>query len=252
MSAILDVEHVSMRKGAFALSDISFDTPRGEITAIVGPNGAGKSTLLDAITGFRRPPVGRIRLTRGDGRGFLLERMAAQRIAREARVVRTFQTARPFASMTVLENLVVGAVALKRREARKRALYWLDKAGLIPSANKPAGTLRYGQQRMLDVLRALLAAPELLCLDEPTAGMTRSEIALLETMLIETKNARGISILLIEHDLDFALRLAGRAIAMHNGLIVTQGSPEAIHAHPAVASAYLGTPEEAVLPRRIA
>ena len=180
---ILAVEHLSMRFGGLvAVSDLSFAARRGEITALIGPNGAGKTTVFNCITGFYKPTVGMIRLTHGDGTVFLLERLFDFRIAKLARVARTFQNIRLFAGMTALENLMVaqhnplmrasgmtvlGMLGLSRftaaeRAAADKARYWLDRIGLIERADDPAGALPYGAQRRLEIARAMCADPVLL------------------------------------------------------------------------------------------
>lgn len=254
MTAILELEHVSAASGDIALSDVSFAAERGAITAIVGPNGAGKSMLLDCIAGLCQPPVGRIRMIRADGHLFLLERMQAHRIARDARVARTFQNAHPFVGMSVSENMVVGRSGngirntlagvigfVARQEAP--AFHWLKMFGLNHLAEAPAGTLAYGAQRRLDIARAAHARPELLCLDEPATGLDEREIGILETVLAELKRL-GVSIILAEHDRDFALRVSDHVVVLDRGAVTAEGAPDAMRGHPAVIAAYLGAPEQ--------
>src|SRR5215831_1876400 len=186
MSVLLEVDHLSMSFGGLAaVRDVSLRVDTGEIVAIIGPNGAGKTTVFNCLTGFYRAPVGRMQLTHG-GKQFLLERMDAFRIAREAKVVRTFQNVRLFLNMSVLENLVIaqhedmnaadvvlgllGRTTVVRGQVEK-ARYWLDKMDLTHAADDPAGTLPYGAQRKLEIARAMCASPVLLCLDEPAAGL---------------------------------------------------------------------------------
>jgi branched-chain amino acid transport system ATP-binding protein len=188
---LLAVEHLTMRFGGLiAVGDLSFIAYRDEITAIIGPNGAGKTTVFNCLTGFYRPSAGRI-VMHIDGESLLLDQIAGFRIARRARVARTFQNIRLFAGMTVLENLIVaqhnplmaasgfsiaGLLGLPRyraaeRAALERAQYWLDKLALTERADRLAGVLPYGAQRRLEIARALCTGPALLCLDEPAAGL---------------------------------------------------------------------------------
>ena len=201
---LLTVEHLTMRFGGLlAVSDLSFIARHGEITALIGPNGAGKTTVFNCITGFYKPTVGRLQLAHPDGASFLLERLPDFRIAREARVARTFQNVRLFAGMTLLENLLVaqhntlmvasgftvlglfGSRTYARAEAAAidKARYWLDRVGLAERADDPAGALPYGAQRRLEIARAMCTDPVLLCLDEPAAGLNNRESAELNAFL---------------------------------------------------------------------
>ncbi len=202
---ILEVEHLSMRFGGLlAVADLSFSARRGEITALIGPNGAGKTTVFNCITGFYRPSSGMMRLVHADAATFLLERQLDFRISKRAKVARTFQNIRLFPGMTVLENLLVaqhqvlmkasgftflglfGIPVYARAEsaAIDKASYWLDRIGLLRRADDPAGDLPYGQQRRLEVARAMCAEPVLLCLDEPAAGLNVRESAELNELLL--------------------------------------------------------------------
>ena len=202
---ILTVKHLTMRFGGLlAVDDLSFSAQRGDITAIIGPNGAGKTTVFNCITGFYKPTVGMIRLTHPDGRDYLLERLIDFRIAKHARVTRTFQNIRLFPGMTGLENLlvaqhnplmlasgytIIGMLGLPafgnaERAAIDKAKYWLDRIGLSQRADDPAGELPYGAQRRLEVARAMCTDPVLLCLDEPAAGLNARESADLNALLL--------------------------------------------------------------------
>ena len=185
---ILDVQHLTMRFGGLvAVNDLSFEAGRGDITAIIGPNGAGKTTVFNCITGFYKPSEGMIMLRRQDGSEFLLERLPGHEINWKAKVARTFQNIRLFSGMTVLENLLVaqhnplmiasgftllgvlGWSGYRRseREAIDKAKAWLERVRLIDRADDPAGDLPYGDQRRLEIARAMCTDPVLLCLDEP-------------------------------------------------------------------------------------
>src|SRR5690242_3785577 len=188
---LLAVEHLTMRFGGLiAVHDLSFTAYEDEITAIIGPNGAGKTTVFNCLTGFYRPSGGRLAM-RLDGKTLQLDRLQGFRIAQRARIARTFQNTRLFAGMTVLENLIVaqhnplmaasgfslaGLLGLPHyraaeRAAVARARHWLDKIGLIESADWLAEALPYGAQRRLEIARAMCTGPALLCLDEPAAGL---------------------------------------------------------------------------------
>ncbi len=199
-----EVEHLTMRFGGLtAVGDLSFSARAGHITSVIGPNGAGKTTVFNCITGFYRPSSGALRLTHADGAAFALQGMPGHRIARRARVARTFQNIRLFAGMTVLENLLVaqhnmlmpnvgaGLLAVfglgghrrAERAAMDRARLWLDAIGLLRRADDPAGALPYGDQRRLEIARAMCTGPVLLCLDEPAAGLNPRESEELTTLL---------------------------------------------------------------------
>ena len=189
---ILTVDHLTMRFGGLvAIGDVSFQAQRGDITALIGPNGAGKTTVFNCITGFYKPTEGMLTLSLRNGQKFLLERLPGHEINARAQVARTFQNIRLFSGMTVLENLLVaqhnklmkasgytilgllGSPVYRRakEESIELARHWLDKAELTARADEPAGSLPYGDQRRLEIARALATDPKLIALDEPAAGM---------------------------------------------------------------------------------
>ncbi len=268
MSApILTVEHLEMRFGGLvAVRDLSFMAQRGHITALIGPNGAGKTTVFNCITGFYKPTTGMMRLTGTDGRDHLLERLPDYLIAQQARVARTFQNIRLFPGMSLLENLLiaqhntlmvasgytlVGLFGLKsftqaENAAIDKARYWLDRIGLLQRADDAAGELPYGAQRRLEIARAMCSGPELLCLDEPAAGLNHRESAELEELLLFIRDQHATSILLIEHDMSVVMRMSDHIVVLDYGEKISQGTPEQIRNDPKVIAAYLGVEEEEV------
>ncbi len=264
---ILKVEHLSMKFGGLvAVGDLSFEARRGEITALIGPNGAGKTTVFNCITGFYKPSEGMITLTRRDGTTYLLERLPDFQIPAKAKVARTFQNIRLFSGMTVLENLLVaqhnklmlasgftvlglfGAPAYRKAsaESRELAAHWLEKADLIDRADDPAGDLPYGAQRRLEIARAMCTGPELLCLDEPAAGLNPKESLALNALLNDIKDNTGTSILLIEHDMSVVMQISDHVVVLEYGRKISDGDPSFVKSDPKVIAAYLGIDDQEV------
>ncbi len=261
---LLTVEHLTMRFGGLvAVDDVSFQAADQRITAIIGPNGAGKTTVFNCLTGFYPPTVGRLTLHHPK-RDFLLERIEGFKTAQQSGIARTFQNIRLFPRMTVLENLIVaqhnklmrasgytlfGLLGLKiYRNAESRAVdlarYWLDRTRLIPMADQEAGNLAYGDQRRLEIARAMCTEPTLLCLDEPAAGLNPRESHELNELLIFIRNQHKMGILLIEHDMRVVMGISDHIVVLDYGHTISDGTADEVRADPTVIRAYLGEEDD--------
>jgi branched-chain amino acid transport system ATP-binding protein len=268
---LLEVERLTMRFGGLvAIDDLSFTAYQRQITAIIGPNGAGKTTVFNCLTGFYKPTVGQLTF-HADGQQLLLEQMDGFRIAR-AGVARTFQNIRLFGQMSVLENLVVaqhnalmrasgytvlgvlGFASYRHAEqaAVERARDWLGRIGLIERADWDAANLPYGDQRRLEIARAMCTQPKLLCLDEPAAGLNPRETGELRQLLMHIREEFGIGVLLIEHDMSVVMGISDHIVVLDYGRKIADGDPESIRNDPNVIRAYLGEEEDEELPALVA
>jgi branched-chain amino acid transport system ATP-binding protein len=253
--ALLKVKGLTKRFGGLAANnEIDLEVPEGSLFAVIGPNGAGKTTFFSMISGFLESTSGSIEF---DGRD--VTRVRQDQIAAMG-LVRTFQLVQLFKGMSVIENVEVGchlatrggvAASLLRPawfrkqeiEVRERAHELLDFVGLGAQAEQEAELLPYGQQRLLEMARALASKPKLLLLDEPAAGLNTQETAGLAD-IIEKINDQGTTVLLIEHDVGLVTRIAHRIAVLDFGKKIAEGTPDEIKAHPEVIAAYLGAEEE--------
>ena len=238
MSALLEVSRVNKHFGGLhAVRNVSFSIAPAEIVGILGPNGAGKTTLYNLLTGFIPPDSGSILFNGRELRGLAPYRIAGLGISR------TFQLCRPFVGMTVFENVIVGGLGARGSGGAgldARALALLGQVGLAGKERLRVEALSYGDQRRLEIARALAAKPALLLLDEPFAGLGSGEIADLSALIRSVHADQGLTVMLIEHKLHEFMRLVGRVIALDFGEVIAEGAPEDIVRHPAVIEAYIG------------
>jgi branched-chain amino acid transport system ATP-binding protein len=230
------VERLTKRFGGLtANEDVSFEVRAGELVGLIGPNGAGKTTVFNALAGYFAPSSGSIRLSGEEIAGKPPEHVAARGVAR------TFQIVRVFKTMTVLENVLVGALLRHRKvpDAEVKAREALAFTGLDRRAADPAGRLTVAEQKRLEVTRALATEPRLLLLDEVMAGLTASEVQDAVEM-VKRIQARGIACVVVEHVMEGIMPIADRMLVLERGRLIADGPPKAIASDPAVVAAYLG------------
>lgn len=233
----LAVRGVSVHFGGVqAVEDVDLDLAQGEILGLIGPNGAGKTTLVNAITGFVRPARGKVTLGGADVTGWPPDRLARSGVGR------TFQGARVFRELTVQENVEVGFIgtSARRRVARREARVLLTEAGLDHLADVPAGTLPFGVERRVGLLRTLAQRPSVLLLDEPAAGLNERESDELGQLLLAIPRRDGCGLVVIEHDVRLILRLCDRVQVLDHGRTIAVAAPAVVRRDPAVVLAYLG------------
>jgi branched-chain amino acid transport system ATP-binding protein len=240
--------------GLSAVSDVSLEVPNGSVTALIGPNGAGKTTLFNLITNLFPSSAGETWFYGAPLAGLSSRQIAAMGL------IRTFQTARVFPGMTVTENILVGGhnrvrrgpisqmlwLPSSRREEQKlkaKAADFLDMIGLSRFRNEAATDLPMGAQKLLDVVRALMARPRMLLLDEPAAGLNDSETADLASLLRAIRN-NGITVMVVEHNMSLVMGVADQVIVLDAGVLVASGTPQEIRQNPRVIEAYVGQEEE--------
>jgi len=256
MTPVLRLEGVTKSFGGLtAVGDLSLTVPAQSVTGLMGPNGAGKTTVINLITGLLPSDQGRIQIGERE-----VQRLPAHEIA-ACGVARTYQNVRLFAGMTALEQVMAGCylrrncsllasfLALPSARAalaatRRRALDLLDRVGMADRADLMAETLSYGQQRRIEIARALGSDPKLLLLDEPTAGMNAQESEVIGKLIHSLRDA-GLTVLLVEHNVKLVMNFCDRVTVMNFGRAVVHGSPEECLAHPEVQQAYFGRSEDA-------
>ena len=245
--ALLELDELTRRFGGLvAVDHVSMRVEEGEVRAVIGPNGAGKSTLFNLITGVLKPSQGSVRFAGESVAGLPTPRICQRGIAR------TFQLTALFPQMTARENVRLAAQARETRRwqffggetvfasAGRRADLALGRLGLSPIAERPAGLLSHGDQRLLEVAMALAQEPRLLLLDEPTQGLSVEETAQAVETLAGLLAESGMTVLLVEHDMEVVFRLAHRITVLHRGAVIADGSPEAVRQDSEVQKAYLG------------
>ena len=249
---ILKVENLSMRFGGLlAVNGVALSVKEKQVVALIGPNGAGKTTVFNCLTGFYKPSGGSILLD-----GEPIEGLPGHKIALKG-VVRTFQNVRLFKDMTAVENLLIAqhrhlntnflsglfktpSFRKSEREAMEFAEYWLEKVHLKEFANRPAGTLAYGQQRRLEIARCMMTRPRILMLDEPAAGLNPKETEDLKALISVLREEHNVTVLLIEHDMKLVMSISDHIVVINQGTPLADGTPEQIRDNPEVIKAYLG------------
>ena len=260
---LLDVQNLTMKFGGLiAIDNLSFSAKKDHITSIIGPNGAGKTTVFNCLTGFYKATAGSMFLNKEDNK-MDLKKFSDFKVAQKAGVARTFQNIRLFPQMSVLENMMVAqhnklvtasgfsilglinskSYLQKEKEAIEISKYWLDIIGLTNRADDNAGDLPYGDQRKLEIVRAMCIEPHLLCLDEPAAGLNAKESAELNKLLKFIKNDKKTGILLIEHDMSVVMGISDHVVVLNYGKKIFEGTANQTKNSKEVIEAYLGVDE---------
>ncbi len=249
---ILEVRGLTMRFGGLlAVNGVGLTVHDKQVVSMIGPNGAGKTTVFNCLTGFYQPTSGEILLD-----GEAIQGLPGHKIARKG-VVRTFQNVRLFKDMTAIENLLVAqhrhldtgflsgllktkAFRKSEHEAMDFAAHWLEQVNLTDIANRPAGTLAYGQQRRLEIARCMMTRPRILMLDEPAAGLNPKETEDLKALIGVLRDSHDVTVLLIEHDMKLVMSISDHIVVINQGCPLADGTPEQIRDNPDVIKAYLG------------
>jgi branched-chain amino acid transport system ATP-binding protein len=241
MTALLELDHVSKRfSGLRAVQDVSLAVPEGAIVGLIGPNGAGKTTCFNVIAGVYRPDAGEVRFA-----GKRIDGWRPDQICR-AGVGRTFQLVKPFAGLSVMENVIVGALnaCAGVREAKDKAAQVIEQLGLAAKRDQTASSLTLPERKRLEVARALATGPRILLLDEVMAGLRPTEMDHMVVLFRDLNAKLGLTILLIEHVMRAVMALSSRIVVLHHGEVIASGTPAEVTRDPAVLECYLG--EEAV------